>query len=263
MSIRVTKLCLERRGRRLLGPVDLRVSPSGPIGVVGPNGSGKSSLLRLLYGFFQPTSGEIFLEERPLDSYAPQRLARLLGVCPQEAEPTLDFTVQQALSLGYSERPAQPPELDLDFLRLPPLFQRRLSELSGGEKQRVRLARALMGSPKWLLLDEPVNHLDLRTSWALFERLAQLPGRGILIALHDLQLAVRFCTQLVVLDRGELRGFGPTTEVLTTELLADVFGLRAAVEHDGGAPRLRIDGLAPERSFSKLDRRDGSERGRV
>ena len=237
------ELTFQRAGKAILGPLSAELRPGELLGVVGPNGSGKSTLLRLLYGYLTPTAGGIELEGRRLPEFEPRQLAALVGACPQEAEPSLDFMVEQAIALSSrgdlprsAERAARFP-----FLRLPELFGRPLSQLSGGEKQRVRLARALLPEPAWLVLDEPANHLDLATAWSLLAYLSQPRAGGVVVALHDLSFAVRFCHRLLVLDRGRLVTMAAPAEALSRETLAQVFGLAGEVRQN----QLELTGVAP------------------
>lgn len=246
MTLELFDVRFGRGDRSVLGPLTASFGGGELVGVVGPNGSGKSTLLRLLYGYLRPSSGEVRLQGEAISRIEPRRLARLLGACPQEAEPTLDFSVDQALALGLggdvdsSWRRAA----ELPFLNLPELRGRQLSGLSGGEKQRIRVARALLPDPAWLVLDEPANHLDLATGWSLLEYLAKPRSGGVIVALHDLAFATRFCHRLVVLEGGLVRAFAPPEQALTETLLAGVFGLRGRVERGNGPPTLRVDGVA-------------------
>ncbi len=240
-------LVYERADRRVLGALNGEFRVGEFTGVVGPNGSGKSTLLRLLYDYLEPTQGTVELDRRKLRDHDPRALACLLGVCPQEPEPSLDFPVEQALALATNgDLQAMAQAVDsLDFLALQALFGRRLSELSGGEKQKVRLARAILIEKPWLVLDEPANHLDLRATWSLMSYLQSRRDSGVVCAMHDLSLAVAFCSRLLVLDRGIAVAFGPPSEVLTEDLLAEVFGLKAqVVTQSGGVVRLEISGVS-------------------
>lgn len=242
--LKLSGLSVKRGLREVVHSVSAELPPRLVTGVVGPNGSGKSSLLRALYGYLPPAQGELFLDGRSIGEWDPRELAGHLGVCPQEAEPTLDFRVEQVLSLPLgagSERLAERLE-ELPFLALQSLLPRHLSTLSGGERQRVRLGLALVGRSPWLILDEPANHLDLATAWSLFEFLAQPREGGVVIALHDLETAARVCSHLLVLHGGHLVAQGSPREVLTADLLREVFGLRAKFEWETSAT-LRVKGV--------------------
>lgn len=218
------------------------------IGLVGPNGSGKSTLLRALYGYLTKAEGTIHIEDRELEQWAPIDLASHLGVCPQEAESSLDFEVAQLLSLRFQNcRQTLEQRLEnLTFLKLPGLFGKRLSELSGGERQRVRLGTALLSEAPWLVLDEPANHLDLATAWSVLEYLTRPREGGVLLALHDLSTAARCCHQVLVLQGGQMVAFGPPSEVLTQDLLKEVFGLQARLVAENGVPAISISGACRE-----------------
>lgn len=242
MSIKVRDLCFSRAGTLVLDKVTFEVAQGRLTGVVGPNGCGKSTLLRLLYGYLNAQSGDIDILGKPVSAIRPSELASELGICPQEAGASLDFRVDQALMLGRENTSLEDTLKAFRFLKLEPLLGRHLSELSGGEKQRIRLFRALVGRKRWLLLDEPANHLDLGTTWALMTYLSRSPeDRGAVVALHDLGLAVRFCKRLVILNEGHLVAHGPTKEVLTEQVLLDVFGLRARLS-DSEFSSLHIEG---------------------
>lgn len=245
MAIVCRNLGVRRDEREVLRDFSYSFEDGRVTALVGPNGSGKSSLLKALYAYLPRATGEVLIEGKALDEWTPPELASAMGVCPQEAEPSLDFEVAQLLSLRYrGNREKTRSALSvLAFLSLTELFPRKLSQLSGGERQRVRLGMALAHQPPWLLLDEPANHLDLSTEWSLLEYLKARPG-GVILALHDLGQAVRFCDHLVVLDQGRLVAAGPPTEVLTQERLERVFGLSGRIELVDQRPRLSIGGVA-------------------
>lgn len=245
VGIELQGVTFARGERSILVGVSAALEGGEMVGVVGPNGCGKSTLLRLLYGYLKPASGKILLDGVPLDDFAAHEFAARTGVCPQEPESTLNFSVEQALALALGGHLEALPERlkPLAFLGLEPMFGRRLSELSGGEKQKVRLGRALLTQPPWLLLDEPANHLDLCTTWSLMEYLGGERKGGVLVALHDLHLAVRFCARLLLLHQGQVAGYGSPREVLSRDNLARVFSLRGKlVACSGERVRLELEG---------------------
>jgi iron complex transport system ATP-binding protein len=241
----LTELTFRRGERVILGPLNAQLPAGEMIGVVGPNGSGKSTLLRLLYGYLIPSGGTLHLDDQPLEQIEPRQLAQKLGACPQEGEPSLDFSVEQALALAAGgDRAVTAQRVErFPFLGLQDLYGRLLSQLSGGEKQRIRLGRALLSEPPWLVLDEPANHLDLATGWSLLSYLRQPRAGGVVVALHDLANACRFCHRLLVLDRGRMVALAPPIEALTPETLEQVFGLRGQVQRHDGQSLLEIQGV--------------------
>lgn len=247
MGISVSDLILDRGSKRVLDGLSAHFAEGRVYAVVGPNGSGKSSLLKAIYGYLDPHSGSIEIDERPIQKWRPEELAGYLGVCPQEAEPSLDFQVDQMLSLRFGgDRDELNKRLpSLTFLGLHDLLERSLSELSGGERQRVRLGLALLSQAPWLILDEPANHLDLATAWSLMSYLTQPREGGVILALHDLDTAARYCHELIVLDRGKTVAQGPPGEVLTRSLLSEVFRLDANLvwPAERAYPDLEISGV--------------------
>lgn len=232
--------------------LDLSVEAGQIVGLVGPNGAGKSTLLRILGGALRPTAGEVTLHGDRLDALDRRTRARRLATVCQE-EPRLEgFTVREAVELGRlphlrrfggltaADRDAV--QAALEMADVAPLSGRDAATLSGGEYQRVRIARALAQAPRTLLLDEPEAHLDLghRTAlMALLARINRARGLTVLAALHALDVAALFCDRLVLMDRGRIVATGAPAEVLTAERLAAVYGAPVWVEPGpDGRPRL-------------------------
>lgn len=243
MTIRLEDIKFSRGGNPILDRLNLSLESGRLIGVVGPNGSGKSTLLRLIYGFLKAQSGVVLLDGRSVETWDPGELAVMMGVCPQEAEASLDFEVDQLLGLRSKDFKEKIQEFP--FLKLEELGQKRLSQLSGGERQRVRLGVGLLNSPTWLVLDEPANHLDLATAWSLYTYLSTRSSEcGVVIALHNLSVAARFCQELVVLRDGGLVAQGAVKDVLTPDILSEVFSLNAQLVNQGKSCHIAIEGVA-------------------
>jgi ABC-type cobalamin/Fe3+-siderophores transport system ATPase subunit len=243
--IRLSEVTLVRRDKPVLKNLSCSLPSDAVTGIVGPNGSGKSSLLRAIYGYLPRESGGVEIDQKALEDWSPEALAARLGVCPQEAEPSLDFRVDQALALPFGGRQEKMREKaeGLEFLRLPDLYDRHLSQLSGGERQRVRLGMALLRETPWLILDEPANHLDLATAWSLLEYLLRPRDGGVVMALHDLTTAARCCQNVLVLNQGEKVVQGDPRKVLTTEVLRDVFRLNGEFDWSAEPVNLKVSGV--------------------
>lgn len=222
--------------RRVLRNIDLHVAAGEVVGVVGPNGSGKTTLLRLLSGSLRPTAGAALLSDRNVRSFSRRRLAQQLAVLPQSFELPDSFTAWEVVLMGRNPhvsllRGETTEDLQVvtdAMLRTVTLqFRDRLAaELSGGERQRLLLARALAQQPRFLLLDEATSNLDLhyQVEFLRLVRAQRSEGVGILLVLHDLNLAARSCDRLVLLDGGSVKAAGTPEQVLQQELLTEVYG---------------------------------------
>ncbi|MFI1621412.1 ABC transporter ATP-binding protein [Streptomyces lydicus] len=254
MRIDVEDLSVDVAGRRLVHDLTLRADSGGLVGLVGPNGSGKSTLLRCVYRALRPAAGAVRLDGADLHTMDARTGARLLAALPQEAGTEFDFTVAEVVAMGRlphqhgsgraSAADTAVCERALARVGAAHLAGRGFLSLSGGEKQRVLIARALAQEPKVLVLDEPTNHLDIAQQLEVLA-LVRDSRLTVLTALHDLNLAAVHCDALHVIAEGRIVASGPPYEVLTPELLAEVFGVRAhRVRHPvSGAVQLLFDRL--------------------
>ncbi|MEJ1199609.1 MULTISPECIES: ABC transporter ATP-binding protein [unclassified Streptomyces] len=254
MQVDIDTVTVEISGTRVVEDVSLRAGSGQVVGLVGPNGSGKSTLLRCVYRALRPTAGAVRLGGDDLLTMNTRESARRLAALPQEAVAEFDFTVAEVVAMGrLPHQGAVARETDedrrtcaaaLEGVGAGHLADRGFLTLSGGEKQRVLIARALAQQPRVLVLDEPTNHLDIAQQ---LEVLSLVRGSGltVLTALHDLNLAALHCDLLHVIDGGRIVASGVPHDVLTPILLADVFGVRAhRVAHpETGAVQLLFDRL--------------------
>ncbi|MGW7199046.1 ABC transporter ATP-binding protein [Streptomyces chryseus] len=261
MRIDIDALTVEVAGARLVREATLRADGGQVVGLVGPNGSGKSTLLRCVYRALIPSAGTVRLGGEDLHSLSAREGARRLAALPQEAVTEFGFTVLEVVAMGRlphqrsvaraTDEDHQACEAALLRVGAAHLAHRGFLTLSGGEKQRVLIARALAQQPRVLVLDEPTNHLDIAQQ---LDVLALVRGSGltVLTALHDLNLAALHCDLLYVIDSGRIVASGAPHDVLTPELLAEVFGVRAhRVPHpESGAVQLLFDRLPPTRPAS-------------
>lgn len=232
-------------GRLIVDGVSLVVHQNETLGLIGPNGAGKSSLLRLLAGLRRPHGGAVLLDGRPLPQHGRRTVARRVAVIEQHASTESDLTVEHVVRLGrIPHTRVWPGNTDADddvvdralaLTGTTLLRHRRFRSLSGGEQQRVQIARALAQEPRELLLDEPTNHLDIRHQLDVLALVRRLPVTTV-VTLHDLTLAAQFCDRIVVLADGRPVAAGTPSEVLTRELIADVYDVDAHIEADGAGP---------------------------
>jgi iron complex transport system ATP-binding protein len=229
-----------RGGAIVVDSVSVRPGPGDTVGLLGPNGSGKSSLLRLLAGLARPTVGTVSLDGTDLRRLRRQHIARSVAVVGQHADTDVEVTVRDVVALGrIPHRGVLGPDheadaavgLALEQTGLTALAGRLWHRLSGGERQRAQIARALAQQPRELLLDEPTNHLDIRHQLEVLSLVSRLPVTSV-VALHDLNLAALFCDHLMVLCAGRVVAAGAARDVLTPELIAEVYQVRAEVIDD-------------------------------
>ncbi|WP_433711211.1 ABC transporter ATP-binding protein [Nocardia sp. CA-084685] len=235
-------------GARVLDAVTLHAPPGALVGVVGPNGSGKTTLLRTIYRTLRPEGGVVLVDGTDISSLSVRAAARTTAAVLQNGSGATELTVAELIWLGrnphhalFSRDTVADHAAVTDAMArtdVTDYAERPIGSLSGGERQRVLLARALAQQPRLLVLDELTNHLDVRTRFELLD-LVRSTGITTLAVLHELDLAVRCCDQLVVLDHGKVVATGAVLEVMTPELLRKVFGVNATAEvHEDGIVRL-------------------------
>ncbi len=252
-------------GREILRSVDLEVAAGELVALAGPNGAGKTTLLRVASRVLEATRGEVRIDGRRIGELPRRELARRLAVVPQDAQIAFSFRVGEIVLMGRSphigafgfESRADVTRAEEAMARvgIESWADRSISELSGGERQLVMVARALAQDPQILLLDEPTAHLDLRHRIDVVRLVREFvsTGRSALIVSHDLSLAAHSCDRVALLGSGELLAVGTPEEVITPEMLRRAFGIEAAVirTEDGQllvAPRIdapRVDRAGP------------------
>ncbi len=244
-------------GQPVLEEVDLALKPGDILGVIGPNGSGKSTLLGMLCGLLPPNAGQVQLHGRPIEQYKRGEVARLMGMVPQAAELAPGFSVLETALAGRfavmggrlfeNAEDLAEARRALEQTGIWELRQRRAGELSGGECQRLALARALAARPGILLLDEPTSALDLEhqlRTMGMLERACRGDGLAVCLVSHDLNLASLYCSRLLLLSKGRPLAMGAPAEVLTPELLSQAYHVEVAVDAEPSRGRPRVTLLA-------------------
>ncbi|MSO99382.1 MAG: ABC transporter ATP-binding protein [Rhodospirillaceae bacterium] len=234
-------------GRSVLSDIDVRLTPGTLIGLIGPNGAGKTTLLRALAGLARPASGEVKLDNRDLTEWPRAALAKHIGYLPQDRAIHWPLSVRRIAGLGRL------PHLDmwqrasadderhiaraLHQADVEHLAERPVTSLSGGEQARAAIARLLAGEPTVILADEPTAGLDPAHKLRVLELMRSLAaeGRIVVVVLHDLTLAARYCDRLLLMADGRLAADGAPGQVLTHAALAASFGLGAKITHEDGA----------------------------
>ena len=241
--IQVDQLSVVRGGRVVIDGADLVVDRGEVVGVVGPNGSGKTTLLLALNRALRATSGTVVIDGDDLSQLPRREIARRVAVVAQDSEASLPLTVRDAVALGrlasrslltYGGSSDQVLiDNALHQVNAAHLADRLITQLSGGERQRILVARAIVQGASHLLLDEPTNHLDLHHQFSLLSLVTQLPCVVVMV-LHDLNLAARFCHRVLVINDGGIAACGVPEDVLTPEILEPVYRIRvSSFDHDG------------------------------
>jgi iron complex transport system ATP-binding protein len=231
--------------RTIIDGLDLDVVEGTVTAVIGPNGCGKSTLLRSLARLLKPTAGHVYLDGKQIDSLPTREVAKVLGVLPQTPSAPEGLTVSDLVARGrhphqawYRQWSADDEDAvaqALEWTGIGDLADRPVDELSGGQRQRAWISMALAQGTDLLLLDEPTTYLDLAHQVEVLELVSRLNaelGRTVVMVLHDLNLAARYSSRLVAMRAGKIVSQGEPSDVMTQELLADVFHLDARVIPD-------------------------------
>jgi len=252
-GLAVQSLCWgPRAGLVLVRDVSFSIAAGDRLVILGPNGAGKSSLLRCLFRAVRPQAGSVEIDGEDLWRLTARDAARKIAVVLQEMPADFPFSVRDVVTMGriprrqgmsgWTELDRERVRHALDHLDLTQLATRQFATLSGGEKQRVLVARALAQEPQIVILDEPTNHLDIRHQLEILTLLRSL-GLTIVTTLHDINLAADFATRIAIMQEGRMTCFGLPPEVLTSLAISEAFGVTATAHR-------KVDGDAPRFSFS-------------
>ncbi|MBN2897826.1 MAG: ABC transporter ATP-binding protein [Clostridia bacterium] len=241
MQITCDRLTIELGHTEIVRDLSLKAAPGAFIGVIGPNGSGKSTLLKCIYRVLKAKSGCVYLNEEELESLTYKESAQQLGVVTQHNYYNFDFKVSEVVLMGRAPHKKQMERdntedyaIVYDALGKVDMYDfkdRVFSTLSGGEQQRIILARALAQRTKCLILDEPTNHLDIKHQLQIME-LSKKLGVTVVAALHDLNIAATYCDYLYMLKEGQVVAEGLPRKVLTEEIIGSVYDIRAKIIED-------------------------------
>ncbi|HJJ46946.1 MAG TPA: ABC transporter ATP-binding protein [Methanocorpusculum sp.] len=225
---------------KVIENLSLSIKKGEFLGILGPNGSGKTTLLRTMTRILKPDAGVVYITEKELSSYTPKAFARELGCVNQQSESVFSFTVRDVVMMGRNPHLGRFQSLSVKDYAIADkamketntlhLKDRLITELSGGEHQRVMIAKTLAQQPKILLLDEPTNHLDISHQIEILELIRSLtPEITVVSVLHDLNFASYFCDRIVLMANGEILAVGKPAEILTTERIYQIFSVRMMV----------------------------------
>jgi len=238
MKLQVENISFSYDEIKIIEDIRLHVEKGEFIGLLGPNGSGKSTILKTLYRALEPDVGEVRLDDDDLLKMKIKKVARKVGVVGQENNIPFDFKVEEIVAMGrnpYKKLFEGDTQVDKEIVEnalkqtgIEDLAKRNYVQLSGGEKQRVLIARVLAQQTDFLLLDEPTNHLDIYYQLQMFDLVKGL-GVTVLAAIHDLNIAALYCDRIYVLKEGRLYKAGTPEEILTPEVIFEVYGIQVDV----------------------------------
>ena len=249
MNLNVENVEIFQGTNKVIKGIDLQVHDHSFTALLGPNGSGKSTLLKSVYRVLEPKSGTIYLNDLDLKNTPTKQIAQQMSVVSQFQNNSFDFTVKEIVLMGRTPhlRALEKESLhDYELVEeallktgLYKLRDRSISQLSGGEKQRVSLARAIVQAPSLMILDEPSNHLDIKYQLESLRVIKQLEV-NTLVALHDISLAAQFCDYIYFIKEGEVKYYGTPKEVITKEILKDIYEVDCEVYNDPKTQNLLI-----------------------
>lgn len=254
IQLKVNQLCWQVHHKHILQNVSFDVSQGEVIGIIGPNGAGKTSLLRCLTNQIKKSknshlSGEIFLKNKTLHHYSAKQIAQHFALVAQKTAPIFSLTVADIVKMGLlphqqlfaidNDHDKEQVQLALNKVGLDDAGKYSFDQLSGGEQQRVLIARALVQKAQILILDEPTNHLDIYYQHHILQLVKQL-NITVIMTVHDINLASQYCQRLLLLNQGQLVCDGTPSEVLTEAQLNQVFKLPCLLEQDPLTHRPRV-----------------------
>ena len=251
MLLQVHALSFAYDAQPIFSDIALELAPGQVVCIAGPNGTGKTTLVKCIAGILRPQHGRVVVQGTDTQQMTPRERARLLGYVPQSIAGRFAATVFETVLAGrrphMSWRPSQADmqmaAVHLARLNLQHLAMRDMGSLSGGQAQKVMLARALAQETPCLILDEPTSSLDVRHQLEILETIRQLAREknlGVLIIIHDLNLAARYCDQIVMLHQGAVYARGTPAQVITATTMAEVYGVEADIQHCNGSLHLHV-----------------------
>lgn len=241
MKLNTENLNVELDNKAIVKDVSIDIEKGDFVGIIGPNGSGKSTLLKTIYRIYKPKSGVIYLNGKDLSNISTKNMAKELGVLGQFNNISFDIKVKDIVLMGRTPHKnflegdsAKDYEIvkdSLEKVNMLEYYERSFSNLSGGEKQRVLLARVLAQKVDLLILDEPTNHLDIKYQLQILNVVKSL-GITVVVALHDLNLSTAYCNKLYVMHNGKVVSCGKPNEILTESLIKQVYEVDAVIHKE-------------------------------
>lgn len=259
MKLRIFNLSFSYNSIKALDNVSLEVSGREILGLIGPNGSGKTTLLKCINKKLSPKVGTVLIDNENVFKMSRKELAKNIGVVPQISSISFPFTVFDIVLMGRYSRMKGNTETEedisvvkhcLEITGIEHLSSRFITEISGGEYQKVIIARALAQQPKVLLLDEPTSHLDINHQIEILDLVSALcreKNLAVIMALHDLNLAARYSNKIMMLKKGKIFALGTPEEVLTPQNIREVYGIEVEINRSNKGGYLNIIPLSSKK----------------
>ncbi len=245
MSISVKNIVFGYTATPVIRDVSFQVDKGEFISILGPNGSGKSTLLKTINGLYVPLSGRVELMGENIERYKRREIAKRVSLVPQDTSLQFEFTVEEVVTMGrhpfkgrFEREDERDRKLIYEAMEMTNTFDirdRLITEISGGERQRVFIAKAIAQNTGIILLDEPTSHLDINHQidiLNLLRKMNQEKGITIILVIHDINLATRYSDRILLLKKGSIIGQGTPEDVITTENILNAYGMRVAVERN-------------------------------
>ena len=242
-ALEVKNLQFGYRDNLVIRDISFKIKAGSFVSIIGPNGSGKSTLLKALNNIYRPQKGSILLYNRDILSYKKKDLARKIALVPQDTSIDYEFTVEDIVMMGrhpYKGRFEREDESDykivkeaLELTNTLTLKDRIINQISGGERQRAIIAKALAQKPAMILLDEPTSNLDINHQMDILNILKKLNeenGLTVILVIHDINLAARYSHEIILLREGRIVGMGTPEEVITVENIENTYNMKVAIE---------------------------------
>ena len=260
VNLNITGVECRYGSTKIISGVNLEVKLGDFVGILGPNGSGKTTLLKSLSRVLKPHVGAILIDKDDIYNLKPVDVAKKMAVVPQDSSVGFNFSVMDVVLMGRNPHMGRfqmetPKDVEIAKKALKQvnawhLVNRQINELSGGERQRIIIARALAQEPEILLLDEPISHLDIVNQLELMDLVKGLCDKkqlAVLAVIHDLNMAARYCTSILMLKNGEVFSFGDVDQVLTSKNIRSVFDVDAIVRKNAATNSLYVIPLSPKK----------------
>ena len=250
MKLKIENLNFEIDNTKILNNINFEIKKGEFVGIIGPNGCGKSTLLKNIYNILTPTNGNIYIDNSSITEFSPKELAKKISTLTQHSGGDFDFSILDIILMGRyahssmfsstNKKDLLIAEKALDKVGLSHFKHRSFLSLSGGEQQRVMIARAIAGENDFFILDEPTNHLDIRYQLEIMDIMKSL-DITMFSAIHDMNIASTYCDKLILLNRGEIISIGTPREVLTEENFKNIFGVEVYLSTNPFTKKLAIN----------------------